>query len=50
MPIHKQADGHEGYREDIPLEDAQTLVRNGKSKVIFVEAEPELADRLDDET
>ena len=50
LPIHKQADEHEGYREDIPLEDAQTLVRNGKSEVIFVEAEPELADRLDDET
>ena len=29
MPIHKHEDAHEGFRADIPLEDAQQLLRVG---------------------
>jgi hypothetical protein len=46
LPIHKRPDEDEGYREDIPLEDAQRMLRNGTAEAIFVEAEPELAARV----
>jgi hypothetical protein len=48
LPIQKRADEHEGYRADIPLEDAQAILRDGDPQTIYVEAEPELAARLDD--
>ena len=41
-PIHKHADAREGRREDIPLEDAQQILRDGQPKLIYADAEPEL--------
>ena len=42
LPIHKCADEREGYREDVPLEDAQRILRGGGHELIYAEAEPEL--------
>jgi hypothetical protein len=42
LPIHKRPDANEGYREDIPLEDAQWILNNSDPNLIYVEAEPEL--------
>ncbi|HXG67821.1 MAG TPA: hypothetical protein VNO70_22160 [Blastocatellia bacterium] len=42
MPIHKHPDPREGFREDIPLEDAQWIVSHADPELIYVEAEPEL--------
>jgi hypothetical protein len=42
LPIHKQGDAGEGFREDIPLEDAQCILREGDPESIYTEAEPEL--------
>ena len=41
LPIHKHEDAHEGFRADIPLEDAQQMLRDGKPELIYTEAEPE---------
>lgn len=49
LPIQKKADEHEGYREDIPLEDAQWILNNGDPDSIYVEAEPELAKTVNEE-
>ncbi|HZS08758.1 MAG TPA: hypothetical protein VFD58_28240 [Blastocatellia bacterium] len=42
LPIHKEPDEAEGYRADIPLEDAQWIVSHSNHKLIYVEAAPEL--------
>jgi hypothetical protein len=42
LPIHKQRDAGECFREDIPLEDAQRILREGDAELIYAEAEPEL--------
>ena len=42
LPIQKHGDADEGYREDIPLEDAQWILRNSDPDSIYVEADPEL--------
>ena len=44
LPIRKAADEKEGFREDIPLEDAQWILRHGEPESIFVEAEPEMVE------
>jgi hypothetical protein len=48
LPIQKEPDEREGYRADIPLEDAQWILRHGESSSIFVEAEPELVESVTD--
>ncbi|HWQ32091.1 MAG TPA: hypothetical protein VNQ79_04345 [Blastocatellia bacterium] len=42
LPIHEEADAHEGPRQDIPLEDALWIVDHADPQSIRVEAEPEL--------
>jgi hypothetical protein len=42
LPIHKRADAHKGFREAIPLEDAQEILLHGDPESIYTEAEPEL--------
>ena len=42
LPIHKRGDADEGFREDIPLEDAQRILSEGDPELIYAEAEPEL--------
>ncbi len=42
LPIYKRADAHKGFREAIPLEDAQEILRHGDPESIYTEAEPEL--------
>ena len=49
LPINKRADEHEGYRNDIPLEDAQWILNYGDPDSIFVEAEPEMAKTVNEE-
>jgi hypothetical protein len=49
LPIHKRAAASEGYREDIPLEDAQWIARNSDPELIYVEAEPELIEAVEGE-
>lgn len=48
LPIRKEPDEREGFREDIPLEDAQWILRHGEPRSIFVEAEPELVESVTD--
>jgi hypothetical protein len=48
LPIQKKADESEGYRADIPLEDAQWILEHGDPEIIFVESEPELAVSVSD--
>lgn len=48
LPIQKKADEKEGYRQDIPLEDAQWILRHGEPDSIFVESEPEMIALVDD--
>ena len=49
LPIHRLPDGGEGYREDIPLEDAKAILRRGEPDLIFTEAEPELVSAITEE-
>ena len=49
LPIQKRVDAHEGYRADVPLEDAQWVAIHGDPDSIFVEAEPALADAVSDD-
>ena len=49
MPIQKRADEHEGYRADIPLEDAQQILRDGQPELIYADAEPELVAAVTEE-
>lgn len=46
LPVQKEPDEKEDYREDIPLEDAQRILRHGDPQSIFVEAEPKLVEML----
>ena len=48
-PIHKHPDAREGRREDIPLEDAQQLLRDGRAELIYTDAEPELVAAVTEE-
>ena len=48
-PIHKHADACEGRRDDIPLEDAQQILRDGQPKLIYADAEPELVAAVTEE-
>ena len=48
LPIHKEPDEKEGYRADIPLEDAQWILRHDNPRLIYVEAEPELVESVND--
>lgn len=48
LPVHKKADEKEGYREDIPLEDAQWILQHDDPEKIFVEAEAELVESVKD--
>ena len=48
-PIHKHADAREGRREDVPLEDAQQLLRDGQAELIYADAEPELVAAVTEE-
>lgn len=49
VPIHKQAGAGEGHREDIPLEDAQWILRNGDPDSIYADAEPEMVSAVVEE-
>ena len=49
LPIHKHPEANEGYREDIPLEDAQWILHNGDPDLIYTEAEPELVATITEE-
>ena len=49
LPVQKQADGEEDYRQAIPLEDAQWILQHGDPNLIFVEAEPEMAEVVNEE-
>lgn len=49
LPIHKHPDGSEGYRQDIPLEDAQWILHNADPDLIYTEAEPELIATITEE-
>lgn len=46
LPIHKRADATEGYREAVPLEDAQEILRHGDPETIYTEAEPDMIAQL----
>jgi len=48
LPIHKEADKKEGSRNNIPFENAQRTLCHGAPKTIFVEAETELIDFVND--
>ena len=48
-PIHKHADAREGRRDDIPLEDAQQILRDGQPELIYADAEPELVAAVTEE-
>lgn len=50
LPIQKEPDAHEGYRNDVPLEDAQRILKNGDPETIFVEADSEMAAVLKEES
>lgn len=46
LPIRKEPDEKESFRQDIPLEDAQWILRYGNPQSIFVEAKPELIESV----
>ena len=46
LPIQKQTERNEGFRNDFPLKDAQWILDHGDPAAIFVDAEPDMAELM----